>query len=214
MRSSRLISALALGISCVALGSCNEDGDTDTETLRAEGALGKRNPPRIGERVDRTGRPAITAALISTFNPDGRATVRDAYNRSGQLNEDFRATIEESLGVLDGLDGACGNQLLADVAAEDEPRYSPLATVLLDDQLYLHSDRVGAPSIYLGLEAEFVLGSDTISGGGGGRTPGYDVIERSYSVLAAGALSGVDDGVAADDENHDEDEFPFLAEPQ
>lgn len=216
MKSSTFISALALGVTCVALGSCSDDGDTETATLRAEGALGKANPPRIplGSRIDRAGRPAITAALISTFNPEGRETVRDAYNRSGQLNQDFTETIEQSLGVLDGLDEVCGNQLLADMAAEDEPRYRPLATVLLDDQLYLHSDRAGSPSIYLGLEAEFVIGSDAISGGGGGREPGYDVVERSYSVLAAGALSGVDDGVEADDETHDGDVFPFLAEPQ
>lgn len=213
MKSSMLISALALGITCLALGSCNDDGDTDTETLRAEGALGKANPPRIaaGSRIDRAGRPAITAALISTFNPDGRETVRAAYNRSGQFNEDFRETIEQSLGVLDGLDEVCGNQLLA---AENEPRYSPLASVLLDDQLYVDSDRVAAPSVYLGLEAELVLGAENVSGGGGGRAPGDDVIERSYSVLAAGLLEGVDDGVDADDESHDADDFPFLAEPQ
>jgi hypothetical protein len=206
MKSSMLIPALALGITCVALGSCKDDEGV-------EGALGKANPPDLGERIDRAGRPAITAALISTFNPQGRATVRDAYNRSGQLNEDFRQTIEQSLAVLDGLDESCGNQLLANMAPENEPRYSPLATVLLDDQLYVHSDRVGAPSIYLGLEAETVIGTDAI-GGGGGRTPGYDVIARSYSVLAAGVLTGVDDGVAEDDETHDPDEFPFLAEPQ
>ena len=207
MKSSMLIPALAVGITCVALGSCKDDGDT-------EGALGKANPPDIGERIDRAGRPAITAALISTFSPQGRATVRDAYNRSGQLNPDFLETIEGSLGVLDALNNVCGDQLLANMAPETEPRYRPLATVLLDDQLYVHSDRVGAPSIYLGLEAEMVLGADAISGGGGGRIPGYDVIERSYSVLAAGVLRGVDDGVAGDDETHDPDEFPFLAEPQ
>lgn len=216
MKSSTLISVLALGVTCVALGSCKEDGDTDTATLRVDGALGKANPPRVptGSRIDRAGRPAITAALISTFNPDGRETVRDAYNRSGQLNEDFTETIEQSLGVLDGLDEVCGNQLLANMAAEDAPRYRPLATVLLDDQLYVQSERVAAPSAYLGLEAEFVLGSDVVSGGGGGRAPGDDVIERSYSVLAAGVLLGVDDGVDVDDETHDEDVFPFLAEPQ
>lgn len=216
MKSSMLVSTLALGMSCVALGSCNDDGDTDTAALRAEGALGKANRPIIaaGSRIDRAGRPAITAALISTFNPEGRETVRAAYNRSGQFNEDFRETIEQSLGVLDGLDEVCGNQLLSDTAAENEPRYSPLASVLLDDQLYVHSDRVAVPTVYLGLEAELVLGADTVSGGGGGRAPGDDVIERSYSVLAAGLLAGVDDGVDADDERHDPEEFPFLAEPQ
>ena len=68
MKSSMLISALALGLTCVALGSCKEDDatDTDMETLRAEGALGKANPPRVptGSRIDRAGRPAITAAPL------------------------------------------------------------------------------------------------------------------------------------------------------
>jgi hypothetical protein len=114
--------------------------------------------------------------------------------------------------VLDGLDAECGNQLLADPDAA-KPRYRPLATRLLDDQLYVESERVGARSVYLGLEAELVLGG-RVSGGGGGRAPGDDVIERSYSVLAAGALSGVDDGVPRDDATHDQDVFPFLAEPQ
>lgn len=215
MKRSTLAPVLALGITCLGLGSCNDDDpDSATNALRAGGALGKANPPQLGERIDRAGRPAITAALIATFDSQGQETTRQAYNRSGQQNEDFRTTIEFNLAVLDGLDGACGNQLLATVAAEDEPRYSPLADVLLDDQLYLHSDRFAAPSIYLGLEAEFVLGSDVVSGGSGGRAPGDDVVERSYSVLAAGALSGVDDGVEADDATHDRNVFPFLAEPQ
>lgn len=216
MKPSQLISSLALGVSCIALGSCNDDDpETAAAALRSGGALGKGNPPEIiaRERIDRIGRPAITAALISTFAPEGQETVRDAYNRSGQLNEDFRDTIQQSLAILDSLDGTCGNQLLAG-ADEAAPRYTPLASVLLDDQLYLHSDRAANPSIYLGLEIEFVRGADVVSGGSGGRAPGEDVIERSYSVLAAGVTSGVDDGVETDDATHDLAAFPFLAEPQ
>jgi hypothetical protein len=50
-------------------------------------------------------------------------------------------------------------------------------------------------------------------GGCGGRTPLDDIIDRSYSVLAAGALTGIDDTITSDGANHDPDVFPFLASP-
>jgi hypothetical protein len=40
------------------------------------------------------------------------------------------------------------------------------------------------------------------------------VLARSYSVLVAGRLGGIDDGVAEDDVEHDILNFPFLAAPQ
>jgi hypothetical protein len=226
------IGSLALG--ALALGACNGDDDDDsasdtagsagTASLGAAGsatlpltpavvpgARGKANQPQLGERIDRAGRAAITAALVGTFNPDPAETIRDraAYNTAGLSNPAFLPTIKTSLGVLDGLDRNCGNQLLA---AANGDRYLPLANVLLDDQLYVHSDRRG--SVYLGLEAEFVSAVPPGQGAAGGREPGDDVVARSYSVLAAGALSGIDDGVPADDATHNPDVFPFLAAPQ
>lgn len=219
----RCIAALALG--ALALGACNgDDDDSASATVASAGsatlavtpgpipsARGKGNPPRLGDRIDRAGRPAITAALVGTFDADPDDTIRDraAYNAAGLGNVIFLPTIEASLGVLDGLDGKCGNQLLAGPGAD---RYAPLANVLLDDQLYVHSELRG--SVYLGLEAEFVNAVEAGQGAAGGREPGDDVIARSYSVLAAGALSGIDDGVAADDATHNPDVFPFLAAPQ
>ena len=47
---------------------------------------------------------------------------------------------------------------------------------------------------------------------GGGRTPAMDVILRSYSVLAAGALTGVDDTITAGP-SAQVTAFPFLAAP-
>ena len=49
----------------------------------------------------------------------------------------------------------------------------------------------------------------------GGRAPLYDVIDTSYSVLAAGALSGVGDGVPVPtgDKAPSATDFPFFAEP-
>jgi hypothetical protein len=225
------IGSLALG--ALALGACNGDeddsasdtaGSAGSSSLGAAGsaalpltpapipgARGKGNPPQLGERIDRAGRAAITAALIGTFDatPEEATQDRAAYNASGLSNPIFVPIIKASLGVLDGLDGNCGNQLLA---AANGDRYLPLANVLNDDQLYVHSDSRG--SVYLGLEAEFVNAALPGQGAAGGREPGDDVIARSYSVLAAGALFGLDDGVPEDDATHNPDVFPFLAAPQ
>jgi hypothetical protein len=212
--------ALLLGALGAFACSSDDDGggddetppDEQTEVAPIEGALGKANRPATpaAARIDRAGRPAISAALISTFNPDDRDADLDRYNKSGNANPAFIPIIAGSLAILDGLDRNCGNQLQA--GADAEPgRYTALATVLVDDQIYVQSDRVNSSSIYLGVEAE-ALGAG--EGSGGGRAPGDDVIERSYSVLAAGVLSGVDDGVPSDDAEHDIDVFPFIAAPQ
>lgn len=176
------------------------------------GALGPANRPQLGPQIDRIGRPAISAALIGTFDADGGNGIRDQYNRGSLSDETFRETMETSLGILDGLDEDCGNQLT--VPGASGPRYSALATVLLDDQLYLHSGRTGCAPAYLGLEAEVVGALQEGEGQCGGRQPNEDVIETSYSVLAAGALSGVDDGVGPDNPPHLPDVFPFLRPPQ
>jgi hypothetical protein len=174
---------------------------------------GKLNPPTLGAQIDRMGRPAIGTALMETFNgdDDAKGMAKDEYNAAGPDDwADFEEPFQDSLGILDALDATCGNQLLADTGAGDE-QYAPLAALLADDQLYVNTDK-GECGAYLGVEAEFKgLVPD---GTCGGRTPAYDVIETSYSVLAAGVLSGVDDGITEDDAEHDPDTFPFLAEPQ
>jgi hypothetical protein len=214
--------SLELALLLAALGAfgCSSDDDGDdapeevTEPLATviEGALGRNGRPATpgSARIDRAGRPAITAALISTFNPADRDADLARYNTGGNANPDFIPIIAGSLGILDGLDRQCGNQLLAETTAAPG-RYNQLATVLVDDQVYVQSERSNASSIYLGVEAEALnLGN----GAGGGRTPGDDVIERSYSVLAAGVLGGIDDGVPDDDAQHNIDAFPFIAAPQ
>ena len=62
---------------------------------------------------------------------------------------------------------------------------------------------------YLGVEANAV---GIPNADCGGRTPEYDVIDTTYSVLAAGVLSGVSDGIVADGKVTTT--FPFLAPPQ
>jgi hypothetical protein len=224
-----LASLCAIAISALA---CNGNGNGNDSTndaistagrnslLPAEvqiaGARGRANPPDLGVRIDRAGRPAITAALISTFsgNPDVTTKDRGDYNAAGLGDKSFLPTIKTSLAILDGLDGKCGNQLLAGSGTD---RYDALANVLLDDQLYVNSDRSG--SVYLGVELEYVtsqpgFAGTAVAGAGGGRQPGDDVIARSYSELAAGLVGGIDDGVPTDDATHDPDNFPFIAAPQ
>jgi hypothetical protein len=223
LRSASSWLACLLGV--LAVGACNGDDEGDPDDGAAismaggasllpapiPGARGATNPPTLGDRVDRAGRVAITAALVDSFNPDAdaQAATRKAYNASGLGNQTFAATIRASLGVLDSLDGQCITQVLAQ---DNNDRYGAFTAVLLDDQLYLNSDRPG--SVYLGLEAEAIGALPPGGGAGGGREPNDDVIARSYSVLAAGALSGVDDGVSSDDVRHDPDRFPFLSPPQ
>jgi len=208
----------ALLLSVLAAAACKNDDDTESTTgnLRpVEGALGKANRPATAaaDRIDRAGRPAVTAALISTFDPANSQADRDRYNKSGNANPAFIPIIETSLAILDGLDQVCGNQLLAGAVANQDI-YEPLATALNDDQLYVQSDRVGSTPTYLGVEAEATGAVSAGQGSGGGRAPGDDVIERSFSVLVAGKLSGIDDGVPEDDAEHDIDVFPFIAAPQ
>lgn len=176
-----------------------------------DGPLGAGNPPRLGAQIDRAGRPAISTALVATFNADQTAkdAAKDAYNAASDPTEwaaNFQAQFMTSLAILDALDGTCGNQLLADGTAT---RYAALAGVLLDDRLYVNTAS-GTCGTYLGVEAQH-LGAVT-DGGCGGRTPNDDVIDRSYSVLAAGLLTGVDDTITADDATHSTSAFPFMAE--
>ncbi|MCB9615495.1 MAG: DUF4331 family protein [Sandaracinus sp.] len=173
---------------------------------------GAANPPALGAQIDRVGRPAISSALIHAFDGDmtTRNAAKDAYNADGTASgwgAEWTDEIRTSLAILDSLDRNCGNQLAAD---QTESRYTFLAGVLADDQLYVNAGS-GSCGTYLGLEAQ-VLGV-VEDGGCGGRTPNDDVIDRSYSVLAAGILTGVDDTITTDDATHDPDTFPFLAAP-
>lgn len=186
-------------------------GDTDETDLPPPMPRGSDAPPTLGTQIDRAGRPAISTALVQTF---GTAMDRDMarvdYNRSDLADGgDFRADFIASLAIYDGLDTVCGDQLVADLGTE---RYGFLADVLTDDQLYVLTT-TGTCGVYLGLEGEIVGELEAGEGGCGGRMPGEDVIERSYSVLASGLLAGIDDGIPADDVAPSTT-FPFLVAPE
>ncbi len=172
--------------------------------------------PATGPQIDRMGRAAINTALIGPFRDPGsggaRGAIQDLYNQAAlpsQWNDRFAGEIASNLAIYDGLDRNCGNQLLAgDTAAAG--RYGALAGVLADDRLYVNTDS-GSCQVYLGVEGNAVGITNTDCGG---RTPLEDTVDVSYSVLAAGQLSGVTDGVPSDaDGNASVDQFPFYDAP-
>ena len=181
----------------------------------------------LGSQIDAMGRPAINTALVNTFAPDAaRGASEDQYN--GTDNSDrggFAETMAAQLAVYDALAGACGDNPLtnrasanpADGLATGEGRYDFIASVFADDQLYVNSASAGSSggqctqyfSAELGVVGVPGLGADC-----GGRTPLHDVIKTTYSAVAIGAVSGVDDGVASDTVTQSATQFPFLAAPR
>ncbi|MEP7123480.1 MAG: DUF4331 family protein [Byssovorax sp.] len=173
-------------------------------------------PPKLGTQIDRFGRPAINTALNHTFDVDpAKGMAKDKYNQQsdpatwGTSGPEFA----KNLAILDGLDTNCGNQLLATVVPMGMPipatRYATLAGALADDRVYLDLS-AAACTTYLAVEANatgLLPNMDC-----GGRKLDYDVIDASYSALAAGAFSGVGDGVSADADTKGS-AFPYLAVP-
>ena len=111
MNISQTFVTSCFALTALALPACNGDdvkdnpdaaiGMAGSATLSLQpspisGARGAGNPPTLGDRIDRAGRPAITAALISTFeaDPDKKASDVAAYNSSGLSNPAFAATMK------------------------------------------------------------------------------------------------------------------------
>ena len=170
-------------------------------------------------QIDRMGRAGVNTALTNPFFRESvpseelmHEVVQDAYNAAtnpGQWATLFSSEIASNLAILDGLDAVCGNQLLAGPSPAPG-RYSTLAAILSDDQLYLNTNS-GTCSQYLAVEANAV---GITNNDCGGRTPLEDTIDTTYSVLAAGALAGVTDGVPVDgDGTASLAVFPFLDRP-
>jgi hypothetical protein len=168
--------------------------------------------PQLGTQVDRMGRPAINTALNNTFQADQavKDEQKDVWNQTTPDQwATFTPEVAANLGILDSLDANCGNQLLAGPDAV-AGRYDTLANILANDRLWLKLDALTCEE-YLGVEAAAVGAPINDCGG---RRLADDVVERSYSVLAAGVLSGIDDTIDAEPGKTSGDAFPFLAPAQ
>jgi hypothetical protein len=177
-------------------------------------------PPKIGEQIERVGRPLTKNALLSLLDPDDVSDqLKERYNRAAQTDwPQFTEEIEKGLALYDGFDGRCRNQWFVDRAAGAARPYHALAKMLADDRLWIDS-RSAVCTHFLAVELaathnfEEVLVSGPPDGDCGGRTPNYDAVDALRSFWAGGISDGVNDGLDHDDHVHSTTEFPFLAAP-
>jgi hypothetical protein len=210
----------------LAAAGCGDD-ETSTATTASTGTGGEGGgaggnggagggaapaAPKPGALIDRMGRPAINTALNFTFsnNPEMKDMAKDKWNTDEpEAWASHQAEIEKNLAILDGIDTTCGTQILAGPDAMPG-RYATLAGALADDRLWLNTSGTSCAQ-YLAVEANATKIVENMDCGG--RTLVYDVIDTSYSVLAAGALAGVTDAVNTPNDVAGEI-FPYLAPPK
>ncbi|MFC4313273.1 DUF4331 family protein [Steroidobacter flavus] len=166
------------------------------------------------KQIDRMGRPLTGNALLGSFSDEETSDrLKERYNSATPATGgEFISEMEKTLGIYDGFDGTCGNQLLADAKATSPARYRPLATVLADDRLWVNSESTICGEFF-SVEFAALAGQEAMVMYCGGRTPNDDAIDVYRSVLSMGQARGVDDGVDRDDHEHSTTEFPFLAAP-
>jgi len=191
-----------------------DSGHADSATDSGTGDSPSDTPgfpaaPTLGTQIDRMGRPAVNTAANHTFDSDAAAkgAAKDAYNQDNDPTHwsSFVPEIEKNLGILDALDGTCGNQLLADTTKTDASRYGTLAGILANDQLWLNT-AVTTCTAYLAVET----GSTTDCGG---RAPSYDVMNLTYDVVAGVALTAQLDGITTVPDRSKGTTFPYLPAP-
>ena len=165
-------------------------------------------------RIDRAGRPLTGNALLSPLDSDRGDTLKEAYNAATPASSAvFVTEIQKSLGLYDGYDGICGNQLLIDRKAPPPQRYRALAVLLADDRLWVNSAATTCTQLFA-VERASLAGETALAGDCGGRTPNYSAVNVYRSLLANGTPTGINDGVDRDERAHSATTFPFLAAPE
>jgi hypothetical protein len=213
-RTSRTIAFAAAAFAVAfAVQSCGDNDNGHGNETPGRPAI------RLDHQIDRMGRAGINTAATAPFfresveeEKKAHDDVADAYNSASdptQWVSLFSGEIATNIAILDSLDTVCGNQLLAGPTATPG-RYDTLAGVLADDQLYVNTNSSSCHQ-YLAVEGNAVgIKNDDC----GGRTPLYDTIDVTYSVLAIGKLEGVTDGIDRDDDGAaSTTQFPYLDTP-
>ena len=198
----------AITLAAVVNAGCSSD---DTGTTGSGGPP----PPALGAQIDRMGRPAINTAVNNTFELDDakKGAAKDEWNGNADPStwSKYAAEIEANLGILDALDGTCGNQLFADTTKMDGTRYATLAGVLADDRLWVNTGS-STCTTYLGVEANAtgaIPNSDC-----GGRKPSYEVMKLTYTIVAAGKVgTDVTDGTSPVAAKTSVATFPYFGAP-
>jgi hypothetical protein len=168
--------------------------------------------PVLGAQIDRMGRAAVNTALNHTFDTNAatKGAAKDTYNAdkdAAKWAPTYGTEFAKNLGIYDGLDTVCGNQILAGpmpVAG----RYDTLGNAMAEDRLWIKTDATEC-KLYLGVELDatnILKNMDC-----GGRKLDYDTVDTSYTALS-GATMPLTDGVAADADTKGTT-FPYLAAP-
>jgi hypothetical protein len=166
-------------------------------------------------QIDRAGRPLTGNALLGTVaSADESNRLKELYNAATPATgATFAPEIAKGLGLYDGFDGDCGNQLLARREGPPASRYQALAALLADDRLWINGAS-GVCTQLFAVELAALAGQSALKADCGGRTPNYDAVNVYRSLLVNGASTGVDDGVHRDEREHSTTVFPFLAAPE
>jgi hypothetical protein len=167
-----------------------------------------------GRQLDRAARPLTGNALLGTIAPDDVSDrLKEQYNAATPATSaQFIPEIEKGLGLYDGFDGKCGNQLLANREGAPSIRYRALAALLADDRLWVNSASRVCTQLFA-VELANLAGRKTLRDDCGGRTPNYNAANVWRSLLVDGTSVSVDDGVDHDEREHSATIFPFLAAP-
>jgi hypothetical protein len=164
-------------------------------------------------QIDRAARPLTGNALLGTLATEQESdALKERYNAATPAkSREFVPEIQKALGLYDGFDGICGNQLLA---GKTPPplRYLALATLLADDRLWVNSASTVCSQLFA-VERASLAGERALSKDCGGRTPNYSAVNAYRSLLTDGTMASIDDGVDRDDHVHSTSVFPFLAAP-
>jgi hypothetical protein len=165
-------------------------------------------------QIDRAARPLTGNALLGTLASEQESdALKERYNAATPAtSREFVPEIQKSLGLYDGFDGICGNQLLANKKAPPPRRYLALATLLADDRLWVNSASTVCSQLFA-VERASLAGERTLRTDCGGRTPNYSAVNAYRSLLTDGTMTSIDDGVDHDDHVHSTSVFPFLAAP-
>lgn len=167
-------------------------------------------------QIDRMARPFVGNTLLGTspFSSDKpSADIRDRYDAATPATSgSYAAMIEKTLAFQDGLDGQCGNQVLAGKPT-DALRYSALARVFADDRLWVNS-AAKVCTQFFAVELANLAGRKEFATDCGGRSPVYDTPNAWRSLLVTGVTDGIHwDGLSQDEHPPSATAFPFLAPP-
>lgn len=166
------------------------------------------------QQINRVGRPLTKNALLGLLAPDSVGdSLKEEWNAATPATSArFIPEIQKSLGLYDGFDGKCGNQLLANPEAAPSMRYRALATVLADDRLWVNSASTVCTQLFA-VELASLARQRALRRDCGGRTPNYNAANVWRSLLVNGTTIGIDDGLDHDEREHSSTVFPFLAPP-